>query len=54
MVNIKNAIDVAMRTIKNRYDFQGTSAALLNNKIEKYYNQLAEKNNEVIEKNSKV
>ena len=28
MVNIKNAIDVAMRTIKNRYDFQGTSAAV--------------------------
>lgn len=28
MVNIKNAIDVAMRSIKNRYDFQGTSAAV--------------------------
>jgi len=28
MVNIKNAIDVAMRTIKNRYDFRGTSAAV--------------------------
>ena len=28
MVTIKNAIDVAMRTIKNRYDFQGTSAAV--------------------------
>lgn len=28
MINIKNAIDVAMRTIKNRYDFQGTSAAV--------------------------
>ena len=28
MVKIKNAIDAAMRTIKIRYDFQGTSAAV--------------------------
>jgi len=28
MVNIKNAVDVAMRTILNRYDFKGTSASV--------------------------
>ncbi|MGE4596988.1 MAG: YajQ family cyclic di-GMP-binding protein [Methylophilaceae bacterium] len=28
LVNIKNAIDVASRTIANRYDFKGTSAKL--------------------------
>lgn len=28
MVNIKNAVDVAMRTIANRYDFKGTAAAV--------------------------
>ena len=28
MVNINNAVDVAMRTIANRYDFKGTSAAV--------------------------
>jgi uncharacterized protein YajQ (UPF0234 family) len=28
LVNIKNAIDVASRTIVNRYDFKGTSAKL--------------------------
>jgi len=28
MVNIENAVDVAMRTIANRYDFKGTSAAV--------------------------
>ena len=26
IVNIKNAVDVSMRMIDNRYDFKGTSA----------------------------